>query len=243
MNNIFQQILPRLRKNLKRQNFEALLKSCEWVDVGTKNSSKQVYIFTNRNDLVFSANGQVQKGKWELLNNKSLIIDLNNTSSLYYIDFMDSNVLFLNSDNISEYKVFVDSISFDQGIDTLESIKIALEKKYSSNNDLHAHDGHKAQMQSRSSGKTNNSKNAFILQKDSKRVLGIMSMLFGICVISGIIIFDNEYFRFYILNDRSMCPCGANLSGSMDPTFLFIIMIFLVVLGFVLFIRNLEKKF
>ncbi|CAN1542459.1 hypothetical protein MCERE19_01803 [Spirosomataceae bacterium] len=95
-------ILPKIASYSEKLDKLAYLVDEPWVVDSSDNFTK--FIFKQDNTLLFSENGNVSFGKWELLNKaSSILIQYNNTIKLYNHGFLDSAVLILKIDGGTEY--------------------------------------------------------------------------------------------------------------------------------------------
>ena len=60
-------IIPKLQRFSQKLDDLSLLTNQHWVVLDELTKSKNVYIFRSNNELLISANGKVEKGKWEFL--------------------------------------------------------------------------------------------------------------------------------------------------------------------------------
>lgn len=122
-------IFPKIQRYSEKLDNLALLTNQHWVSFGNT-ISKTVYIFRTNNELIISTNGKVEKAKWELLGNKSLLIDKANDSYLFKHGFFDENVLALKVDSTEEYVVFINEDKYDGELNSMESVIDFLNQKY-----------------------------------------------------------------------------------------------------------------
>ena len=123
-------IIPRIKEFSERLDDVTILTEKHWVLVDEIMDSKTTYIFRSNNELLISKNGRVDKAKWELLGNKSLLIDVYDTSYLFKHEFQDSNILALGLVSINEYAHFVNENEYDGELNSIENIYDFLTKKY-----------------------------------------------------------------------------------------------------------------
>jgi len=67
-------IIPKIQRFSDKLDNLTLLRNQHWVLIDNIETEKKVYIFRPNNELLISKNGKVEKGKWEYLGNKSLLI-------------------------------------------------------------------------------------------------------------------------------------------------------------------------
>jgi hypothetical protein len=87
------EIIPKIQRFSQRLENLALLTNQHWVVFDDLGTVKTVYIFRQNNQILISKNGKVEIGKWELVGNNSILIDLTNDSYLFKHGFFDQNIL------------------------------------------------------------------------------------------------------------------------------------------------------
>ena len=123
-------IFPKIQKYSMKLDDLTLLTNQHWVVIDEIKNSKNVYIFRAKNELLISQNGKVEKGKWEYLGNKSLLIDKGNESYLFKHGFFDENILALKVDSSEEYAVFVNENKYEGELNSIERVKDFLNISY-----------------------------------------------------------------------------------------------------------------
>ena len=123
-------IFPKIQKFSLKLDDITLLTNQHWVVIDEIANSKNVYIFRAKNELLISQNGKVEKGKWEYLGNKSLLIDKGNESYLFKHGFFDENILELKVDSSEEYAVFVNENKYEGELNSIERVKDFLNISY-----------------------------------------------------------------------------------------------------------------
>ena len=108
----------------------SLLTNQHWVVLDELTTSKNVYIFRSNNELLISANGKVEKGKWEYLGNSSLLIDRKDESYLFKHGFFDENVMALKIDGKEEYAILVNENRFEGELNSVEKVTHFLSSTY-----------------------------------------------------------------------------------------------------------------
>jgi len=123
-------IIPRIRKYSARLNSESILTDKHWVFFNESNE-KIVFVFRKiNNNLLISRNGVVQKAKWDLLGENSILIDRQDGSYLLKNGFVDESILALNLDGTEECVIFINEELYNKGINKLNEINGFLEDKY-----------------------------------------------------------------------------------------------------------------
>lgn len=123
-------IIPRLSEYSKKLDNLTLLTDQHWVEFDPSNKSKIVYIFKRNNELLHSSDGTVIRGKWEILGNNSLIIDIENKSYLLRHGFFDENILALKIDNKDEFLLLINEFKINNKFNSLNSLSEFLNNKY-----------------------------------------------------------------------------------------------------------------
>ncbi|NDK55842.1 hypothetical protein [Pontibacter fetidus] len=123
-------VFPKLQRFSEKLDNLTLLTEQHWVSIDNIHNTKQVYNFRDNNDLLISTDGKIEKGKWEYLGNKSLMIEKPNESYLFKHGFFDENILALKIDSKNEYAVFVNENKYNGDINSLEKVSDFLENKY-----------------------------------------------------------------------------------------------------------------
>lgn len=133
MKTFFSDIFPKLQRYSQKLDNLTLLTNQLWVSLDNIQSSKIVYIFRNNNDLLISINGRVEKGKWEYLGDKALLVEKASEIFLFKHGFFDENILALKIDSSEEYAVFVNESKFDGELNSINKISNFLRYHYLEN--------------------------------------------------------------------------------------------------------------
>lgn len=123
-------IIPSLRKYSQNLDNLTLLQNQHWVVIDEIESSRNVYIFRPKKELLISHNGKVEKAHWEYLGNSSLLIDRKNESYLFKHGFFDDQILALKVDSKEEYAILVNESKVGEDINSLEKVSEFLTRKY-----------------------------------------------------------------------------------------------------------------
>ena len=107
MKTFLSQIIPSIAQYSNRLDNLTILTNQHWVVIDEIQNSKSVYIFRTNNQLLISRDGKVTKGKWELIGDTTLLIDVGDESYLMKHGFLDDAVLALKMDGKEEYAFFV----------------------------------------------------------------------------------------------------------------------------------------
>ncbi len=130
MKSFIADILPKIGRYSQKLNNLTLLANQHWMLVDTFNERKIVYIFRKNNELLLSADGKVERAKWEFIGNQSLLIDRESESSLLKLSFFDESILALKYDNSENYMILINEEKTGNILKTLDAICTYLEKKY-----------------------------------------------------------------------------------------------------------------
>jgi len=115
-------IIPKIQRFSDKLDNLTLLTNQHWVLIENLEKEKQVYLFRPNNELLVSKNGKIEKGKWEYLGNKSLLIDQGDQAFLFKHGFFDENLLALKIDSKDEYALFVNENKYNGDLNS--SIKV-----------------------------------------------------------------------------------------------------------------------
>ncbi len=127
-------IFPMLLRFSKRIDEVTCLTRQNWIHVNDMDNSKIVWIFRGNHELLISHNGAVSRGHWDLLNRDSLLVDIDNTSTLYRQGFVDDNFLVLKVDGIEQYLFFASEIEVENEARTVDAIISMLHSRYFEHN-------------------------------------------------------------------------------------------------------------
>lgn len=119
MKTFLSDIFPRIQRYSEKLDNLTLLTNQHWVSIDDIILIKSVYIFRTNSELLVSTNGIIEKGKWEYLGNKSLLIDIKTDSYLFKHGFFDENILALKLDSTEEYAVFVNENKYDGELNSI----------------------------------------------------------------------------------------------------------------------------
>lgn len=122
--------INRLKSFSQNLDVESTLYSKSW-EVFNETGDKELFIFRANNELLISRNGIVQKGKWELLNIATLLIDVADKSYLLNAAYIEDKFLALKLDGTNEYMVMIETDMKDRfSLNTIGSIEKYLEDRY-----------------------------------------------------------------------------------------------------------------
>lgn len=103
MTHYLESILPKILSYSNKLDKLALLLNEPWVVTGDE-SAKTKIIFKNDGEVIMSENGNVQFGKWELLNRvSSILIKYEKSAKLYNHAFFDEGILALKLDGSTDF--------------------------------------------------------------------------------------------------------------------------------------------
>lgn len=106
-------IILKLQRFSQKLNDLTRLTNQHWVSLGDIDQAKRVFIFRPNNQLLISDNGIVEKGSWEYLGNKTLLMDTKKESYLLRHSFFDENrVVALKLDSTDSYAFFVNETKY-----------------------------------------------------------------------------------------------------------------------------------
>lgn len=124
-------IIPKIQRYSQKLDNLTVLLNKHWVILDEETSRKSVLIFREKdNQLLISNDGKIEKGSWEYLGNKSLLIDRKDGSYLFKHGFIDDYVLALKVDGKEEYALLVNEQWFEKQLKSLDKILSFLNDKY-----------------------------------------------------------------------------------------------------------------
>lgn len=123
-------IIPRIKKFSKKLDDLTSLADKHWVILDDDTNLKSVYIFRKNGVLLISLNGEIQKGKWEYLDQNSIMIDIKDKSYLFRQGFFNKTVLALMLDGKNEFCLMIDEAKYVDGLNTLLSVEEFLQSEY-----------------------------------------------------------------------------------------------------------------
>lgn len=102
--------------------FKQHLINKNWVLLRNSEAHRQVYIFQKDQTLLISQAGEVDKGRWEEVGDNSILIEVDNKSTLYKPTHETEHLLILKVDGKEEYLHFVDEKLYEKGYKTTDKI-------------------------------------------------------------------------------------------------------------------------
>lgn len=102
--------------------FKQHLINKNWVLLRNSEGHRQVYIFQKDQTLLISQAGEVDKGRWEEVGDNSILIEVDNKSTLYKPTHKTEHLLILKVDGKEEYLHFVDEKLYEKGYKTTDKI-------------------------------------------------------------------------------------------------------------------------
>jgi hypothetical protein len=134
MNSYIADFIPRLKSFSKQLNNLTLLADKEWVLFDPISTERRIYIFRRNGELLISQQGNVTIAKWELIGEKSLLLNIEGKNYLLKHGFLDDSLFALKLDGKREYFIFIEESRFNHNINTLPAIEKLLTQKYISEN-------------------------------------------------------------------------------------------------------------
>lgn len=136
-------IIPKIKRLSRRLDDTAVLVNQPWVMFDDNNQSKNVYYFRANSELLVVNNGVGERGKWEFLDNQTILIDIQNKILLLKSAFIDDKILALKLDSKSEYAVFLNENRIGIELNSLEDITDYLSETYLTKNNPYLTGGNK----------------------------------------------------------------------------------------------------
>ena len=122
--------IKRIKQYSQQLDAESVLSNKSWY-VFSDTGEKIVFMFRSNAELLIVVNGKVNKGKWELLPNKVLLIDLGSESYLYNSAFVENQLLALNLDGANDCLIMIEEGLKNQlALNSVDKIDKYLENKY-----------------------------------------------------------------------------------------------------------------
>ncbi|MEO9478389.1 MAG: hypothetical protein ABJF56_16530 [Maribacter dokdonensis] len=123
-------LIPKIQRYSQKLDDLTKLTNQHWVSLGEISEEKKVFIFRSNNQLLISLNGIVERGSWDYLGNKSLLLETKNHSYLMKHGFLDENIFALKLDSTETYAFFINETRYDKELNNITDILIYLEDKY-----------------------------------------------------------------------------------------------------------------
>ena len=122
MRTFLMDMISQIQRFSNRLDNLTLLTNQHWVLIENIENRKTVFIFRSNNQLLISNDGQVEKAKWEYLENNSLLIDSVNGTHLFKHGFFDENLLALKLDSKNEYAIFINENKYNGDLNSVEKV-------------------------------------------------------------------------------------------------------------------------
>lgn len=115
MKDFLDSILPKRKGLSKKIITTSNLTGTSWT-LSEEMELGKSYIFKSRNELIISIKGDVTIGKWELLEGtNSILIEVNQSKTLFKIPFLDKSVLILQKDGVDDFFPFYSKVALPDG--------------------------------------------------------------------------------------------------------------------------------
>lgn len=123
-------LLSRIKNYSQQLDAEAILYNKKWLFI-TEDSDEVVYIFRPNNELIVTLNGVGVKGKWEILFDNTISIEVKDEIRVYNAAFVEEKFLALQLDSNNRFDVLIEKTIQEQNYITNldESIKY-IDNKY-----------------------------------------------------------------------------------------------------------------
>jgi hypothetical protein len=130
MNIYLKDLFSRIKSYSKQLDAEAILYNKKWLFI-TENDEQVVYIFRPNNELIVTLNGIGVKGRWEILFDNTISIEVKEEIRIYNAAFVEEKFLALQLDSNNRFDVLVEKTIQEQNYITNleESIKY-IDNKY-----------------------------------------------------------------------------------------------------------------
>ncbi len=130
MKSYFSDIIPKIKRYSQQLDNISLLTNKHWVVIDELRNSKIVFIFRANSELIISQNGKAERGRWEYLDNNTLLIDRKDDLFLFRHGFLDSTILALKVDGKEEYTFLVNETKYQADLNSIEKVSSFLGSKY-----------------------------------------------------------------------------------------------------------------
>jgi len=130
MKTYFSELIPRINHFSKKLDNLATLQNQNWLLINEFSNQKTVYIFRENGQLLISENGIVNKGTWEYINKKTIMIDSAQGTLLLNHGFLDDYILVLKLDGVEGYAFFVNESKTNIELRNFDSVISFLYKRY-----------------------------------------------------------------------------------------------------------------
>lgn len=115
----------------KKLDDVTIFQNQKWINIDEIGTRKKLFIFRPDNKLLVSVNGNVNRGIWEYIDSTTILIEIDDAPILLRHSFIDDEFLLLNQDNTENYALFIKENDQLKALNTIDQIKIYLERKYS----------------------------------------------------------------------------------------------------------------
>lgn len=123
-------IIPKIKKYSKELDNLTLLLNQHWVTIDESTQTKQVLIFRKHGELLIALDGRVKRGKWEYLDNESILIEKEDEMFLFRHGFLDEDIFALKLDSRDEFAFFVNESNYGSELNSVVKINSFLLDKY-----------------------------------------------------------------------------------------------------------------
>ena len=123
-------LFSRIKNYSQQLDAEAILYNKKWLFI-TEDSDEVVYIFRPNNELIVTLNGVGVKGKWEILFDNTISIEVKDEIRVYNAAFVEEKFLALQLDSNNRFDVLIEKTIQEQNYITNldDSIKY-IDNKY-----------------------------------------------------------------------------------------------------------------
>lgn len=122
-------IIPSIQRFSKSLDDVALLKNKHWVMLDPVSGIDKTFIFRDKNELIVSKGGNVERASWSYLGNNSVLIETSQEKLLYRHGFLDDCVLVLRLDNTENLSILINEAKVEE-IASVELADRYLRKQY-----------------------------------------------------------------------------------------------------------------
>lgn len=127
----FANIIPELKKFIEKLDSKTILTKKQWILIRENSNETEEYIFRNSRELLISRNGIVEKGKFDIIDSKTILLEFGGQSYLFKHAFLDDVFLILKVKGTQNYLFFINEVIHEQlEIPSFDLFVSLLLKKY-----------------------------------------------------------------------------------------------------------------
>ena len=98
---------PKIKRISRKIDDVTKITNRNWV-VFNEVDAPETYIFRNNNDLLISRKGIVEKGRWDYIDQETILIESTSGNYLFRYGFFDQNIFALKLDSSNEFAILLE---------------------------------------------------------------------------------------------------------------------------------------